>query len=363
MTDFNLTLHTPPSIDSYRPLAERLVDDWLVDSFEREIDSRGGSYYGRFVLSGLPYIMLRNFFEKSLGYEVRENGGTTWIGLIYEMEITNSDGVVERISLNNVGNAIQAGYVNNSGERVYSPFQENSESIDRYGRKEFSVETDLDSTAAAEVARNYLALNAWPRAEVVAMNAPTNAPFVVVSVAGYSYTLSWDFPGIGGEITAGRNTIAELIEWIVGESAFLSAGNIQSNALTCSNELAGQNGLQMINLFCDMGDANDTPWTFVVDRNLAVHYGPVDSNYSYTIGLNGISDRSRRPMNLRARDLTPGVFRRANVSSNTRPNMWLTDSRDFFVSRVGVDELGANKLSVSNIDEWELVQARQRIGE
>lgn len=357
-----LTLHTPAHID---PLRHTVADlRKLGGVLTKSIDVHGGSYRGRLTLEGELGRMETLFGY--LGYEVREDGGRSFIGIIREMTLAHQ-GVSETVTLDDVANRVTAVYQDGAGGELETE-AENSRSIDRYGLYEVRLRLDTEVLTAAETHRDaYLAGHAWPVPQVTSLRVGEVGGMAQldIDIVGSSYELRGVYPDFAGEITAGRNTLSELVRFIATEGGF-TAGDIRTNTIEWNQAIGDDDALRVLTRICELGGSDARPWLWWIDRHRNLNYAPYPTEPRYFLYGGQLRDRANNPVRGKERHVTTGVIRRMGAHRPARPGHWLTDGRDFYASRVEVDANDQLTFTVQGYDEFELLNAQadaQRIEE
>ncbi len=323
-----------------------------LGDIQRSIHIRGGSFEGSRRLVG-DSGELAGYFDSWLGADVRENGGRTWRGLIYEMSYRQGPTILLK-SMNRMANDIRVTATANNQQTASIT---DADSIAEYGRIKQYLEFNGGIVAANNFGRTELERRAWPEARPAAISLGAKGDELEIRMAGYSYTLRWDYPPLDLAIQ-GSASASYLVRVIASTSQFITPGEIETNNLPLYRAPQG-NGLQCLNAICDMGDADNNPWTFTIDQDLRLHYHPVSREPKFVILNNYISRNEGGSMAGAERSLTPGVWRSGTLPE--RPvKGWLGASNLMLVEEVSVNERGEPRFGVEGYDEYQLYQARQR---
>jgi hypothetical protein len=254
-----------------------------------------------------------------------------------------------------------------SGTPAITTAVTNAKSIARYGLYEthLSSNSGLAQAEAEALCATYLAGHAWPVPQVTSLRVGhSSAPQLDIEMVGSSYELRGRRLDINGEITAGRNSLSELVAFIATECGF-TVGRVESNAITWSQETDGD-ALAVLTEICELGGSDGRPWLWWINRNRQLSYAPYPTEPRYFLYGSQLRDRANLPLAGRERQATTGVVRRMGAHRVARPGHWLTDGRDFYASRVEVGADDELTLTVEGYDEFELMNAQadiQRIEE
>lgn len=203
-----------------------------TDTWTRTIKRDGGFWQGSLTISGSIQDLGEVFLSWLGGHiEERDEGLTTWEGLIYEIDFTYQ-GVTMRTSLDIMTNAVQVQYIDigNKSEATSTAFGTHAESIARFGRKEEILNKDeiLGSQAAA-LRDSYLAEFGWPTKDYIAVGRVGSAQLSLKAV-GYIFTANWKFSTIAGNTIS--NVVDEAVTITVLDTFYsLANGFVQDNTV------------------------------------------------------------------------------------------------------------------------------------
>jgi hypothetical protein len=214
-------------------------------------------------------------FSLRLGYEVREWWGKSWCGLIREMTLTHN-GATETVTLDGIANSVTATYeyvdVDDEVQEGVTAVALNQFSIDRFGLYEKRLETRLTEAEAETRRDTYLAGKAWPTPALTSVRIGKQTAELAqldIELVGFSYELHARYFDINGEITAGRNTLSELVTFIATQGGF-PLGEVQTNNITWSQETE-DDALSVLTHICELGGADARPWRWFIDRDRRLH--------------------------------------------------------------------------------------------
>lgn len=269
----NLTDPFPTSGGAHRLNVEEYAEDW-----SRSIVRNGGFWQGKFTLSTeerddadpLDGSEIEDLFYNGLGLHLEEEdaGSVSWEGYVHEVYLSTGNSQMMR-SYSDIYNHLTA--VDSDGNTL--AVAENIESQLRYGKicKEVKVNTnkcfDTPVTIQDQL-NNLLAKTAWPYVKHVSRISATSESKLEMRVCGYAHTLAWqpacvDIKKVFGTtidtqklidyITAwgdsilfnpapllgGAIEIIDLIEYLVGQSPYISIGHLETSNQFINGEYCG----------------------------------------------------------------------------------------------------------------------------
>jgi hypothetical protein len=186
-----------------------------------------------------------------------------------------------------------------AGSRQDTGWSTNSDATAEYGTLEYIINLPGSTPEEAEDLRdNRLTKYAWPRSRAVASSAVGNSSYrqgdeLHVTVAGFWHTLNWTHRA-SSRIAAA----SDLVTTVVGESEFVTAGRIETNALGTKidcDPIAQRRG-DLIEGIIEKGDQDGNLWQGGVyaDRELIYEQSPTAIDY-YMSGSR-LLDRARSPV-------------------------------------------------------------------
>ncbi|MCL4867743.1 MAG: hypothetical protein KJ063_02145 [Anaerolineae bacterium] len=248
-------------------------------SYKRTTRALGGDFQASFQFSADDGILERWFnhylachFEESFG------GGVTFSGLIWTMRLAYNGFVLVR-SLDNVYNSVQVRYQSSSAS---SPATTTA-GVDGGSGAHFGTRQLLEVLSGvyvpeetAEVYRdNLLSRLAWPKANKDALNlAGDRQPGTLqVEVRGYIHTLNGK---LYSEKTTSEAAASGVIAAIIEMSDFVTAGQIEENELTISEEGDDRPAWDVIQKIVALGSAGGSRWLAGCFQGQAFSYKRVD---------------------------------------------------------------------------------------
>ena len=368
--DFSL-LVSSPVID---PESTMILDLGAVSDWKRSIRGMGGFWQGSFTMPIKFSADYLSMFHELLGFHLEERsaGGTTWQGLIYELEI-EQNGIRRRRSLDLMSNAIDVTY-SLAGETTDLGFLTEARSIDRYGRREERLSFDgISSTTATGLRARFLAESCWPWARPIGLG-PVAESSLSVKVCGYVFTANWMF------VKAGDGTEQDIDHWIesivgtaeglssdhggsvsgAGDCQFLQVGNLRSNTLEALEFVESdiRAWSQLVEL-AGLGDSNGDPWLVWVGLDRLVYYDQADLDPRYLLAEGVLYDLSINRGRLDPWGLWPGVARDLSYPiAGTESGSMFNDPRDLWIDEIEVSADGTFSIKTALFDESEILQAQ-----
>lgn len=332
-----------PSIRVYQPLL--ITQDHSqtyqkqVQGYRQTVRLLGGYWQARWNLDLMPTEQQKAFFNRRMGSHIRvyDGGGLIWLGFIWEMEMY-SKGVLRRISLDKVRNAVKCIYTDQDDEaRAETSYYENTGSIQRYGRIEEIVYLDKVWPATAEkYAQTILKEQQFPIPRIVSVRAPEDNEIsqLRVTAVGYSHTLNYQYltisditRNIGG--TAGGISVA-----LDTDNEFINEGSIAPNGTFIRPP---DTETRVWDWFMELTEIGDgiTPYTIQVWDGRRLIYKPLDPNPTlYWDGIN-IRSGTSKSTSVNKYSARPGVLRDLTWTSSKLPSdSFLLDKRDSIVSEI-----------------------------
>ena len=180
-----------------------------------------------------------------------------------------------------------------SGRRTDTGWSENTDSTAEYGRMEYLITLGKVTPHSATLMRNrHLNEFAWPRSRMVGgVTIPgaqdTGGDRLVVLCAGFWHTLNWR---VKGESRVGA--CDDLINTIVAESEFVTAGRIEANALAVEADCEpNQQRLgDLIEYIISLGDEDADPWQGGVYGGRKLRYEEAPTTVQYYLHSGRLTD-------------------------------------------------------------------------
>ena len=248
------------SAAGYRGNITHLARDW-----RRSTRALGGYWTGDFTLTqdDVTRAEMVDFYHQAIGWRVSEQsyGFTTWEGEITQLRMT-LDGVTWMRSMDTARWHNRVKILWGGGETAWG---EDTDSTALYGDSEYIEQApSMYNQTAAEARRDrLLAQNAYPRSRAQGglVIDPTQEPGedgLSVVCAGYVFSMNRRYRETD---TAPTNASAQ-ISTLVGESEFVTAGNIATNTLQVPISTGGTPTplWDLIEEIVVMGDASGNEW-------------------------------------------------------------------------------------------------------
>lgn len=189
----------------------------------------------------------------------------------------------------------------------------NTISQGEFGRMDYIVSlAGADATAATALRDRHLEEYAWPRSRFVGRSRAANR--LVVSLNGFWNTLFWRY-----RTTSETGAASTVIANVVGDSEFVGAGIIDSNALevTADGYPMPQRLGDLITRIVAQGDASGNVYRAGVYGERALDYELVPDDYEYVIRDGVLYDLAGSPV---VPELAlPGRFVRASRTVGVNP--------------------------------------------
>lgn len=335
MSDFVLNIREPVHVGSHR--VGRLNSG--VTRWKRTRKSKGGAYSGT---ATTGHGDMRAAYTNWLGLQLHENAGRDWHGIIRTLTWRHA-GITEKMSLDEMANSVACIHADSAGNEAITPFVQDADSVGRYGEFQDIIEVQGDVTEANEAIQAYLAKNAWPKVEQTDIHPTEQNERLTVEGVGPVYMLRWQFPDLVAQVAADNNTVAGLVGYIADSHPYLSRGNIESNATVASVESYKTSLEHLENLLTLSNGEGRPPYTYWIDNEHRLHYGPISVKYLYQIVGGQFKKASSGLAQTDVRSIWPGVVRHNALNSGVRPGFWLLDKRDVLIDEMTVDENGMLK--------------------
>lgn len=309
-----------------------------ITRWKRTRKLKGGAYSGTATVETGD---LRSAYHSWLGRQLHENNGRDWHGIIHEMIFTH-DGMTEKISLDNVINSVACVYVDSSGDEPIesiTAFVNDDDSVEMYGQIQGIINVDGDINDANQANLAYLTRYAWPLAEQIGIHPSDLSQKLVIQVSGPVYLLRWHYPNLAATLGESGATVAALVTAICADHPYITAGDIGGSEIVTDLRLY-QSSLAYLNDLLKIGDIDGAPNNFWIDDKFRLNYGPIPTEYAYTIINGRFTKKGAGLAQIDARSIRPGVVRQATMLVGKRPGSWLPDRRDTLIDEVTVDENG-----------------------
>lgn len=364
---YNLLLHgrlavcsPPPMIDNFTPV----IREW-----RRSIRAVGGYWLGSFHLNAedVGREELLKWYNDYLGNHLEERtfGLTSWEGLLIEMSLT-LDGIEYRRTLDREWwhNYVKVLY-RDGGAQTTTAWGQNADSVAEYGRMEYIDSIGEATSAQATALRDTrLADFGFPRSRMVGGLEFSSEPReqmvdnLQVTVAGYVATMNWRYRESSIVATAASTAISTL----VGASEFITAGTIDTNALSvdvdCTTPQRLWDAIEDIIL---QGDASGNRWVGGVYEGREFNYNQAATEVEYYI-RNGIL-MDKLGSQVVPSSLKPDfIVRNANAPSGGTPvggNVW-DDPRNAWITEVEFVAPDGLILKPAGFEDVEVLQEQLR---
>ncbi len=293
---YSLELH-PRMSSTARPGALVFPSDLtaVARNWRRSSRAIGGYWLGSFILSqeDMTRAELQEFYNLNVGCRLVERtyGMVSWEGYIAEMRYTQGNSEFG-ISLwpDEFTNRVIVYYSDDIGSRQATAQADNTDSQAEFGTCTQRVSVAGTTSTGAEALRDrMLAEYAWPRSRergslaIVSEALDPEPDQLEVTVAGYWSTLNW-----GYRATSGTNAASALVSALVGASEFVTAGRIETNALSVRVDcfpLPRRRG-DLIAEITQQGDTSGNLWKCGVyaGRKLVYEQAPAVARYQHRAG-------------------------------------------------------------------------------
>lgn len=348
----------PPSIRVYQPL---LIDTGYVGEFGKystkyRQSSRllGGWWQASWDMTLYPDHVKRQFFNRRIGshVEIYDGGGIVWSGLIWEME-SYANGVLRRISLDKVRNAIKCVYTDQDDDsRNETAYFLNDESIARYGRIEEIVYLDKTYLNTANLyAQTILTELQWPISRVVTTREPKVEELeqLRVKCVGYTHTINYQYVTIDESARTIGGSSGAIADALSADSTFVKAGSIADNAILVRIPDTDVRVLDWIMELTEIGDGL-TPYRFHVYRDKLLAYAPISNEPTIFWDGRDIRSSTNRSALTQRYYVKPGMMRDTTWTSANLVGSFYQNKTDSLVSEV---EAGMNyKLPTLKADDY-----------
>jgi hypothetical protein len=261
---YNLLLYDRLTIDSaassFRRNITQVAQDW-----HRTTRARGGYFAGDFTITrdDMTQGEMVDLYNAAIGWRVVEKsyGITTWEGEIMQMRLT-LDGLTWLRSMDTARWHNRVKILWGGGETAWG---EDTDSTGLYGDSEYIEQApSMYNQTAAEARRDrLLAQDAYPRSRaqgglVIDPAREGEADGLTVTCAGHVFSMNRRHRETD---TAPANASAQ-VSTLVGESEFVTAGNIDTNTLQVPISTGGTPTplWDLIEEIIVMGDASGNEW-------------------------------------------------------------------------------------------------------
>lgn len=278
--NFSLTLYEKLLVSSTTRIANltRHAPNWA-----RSIRAVGGYWQGDFTIkpNTMPIIEMIDFFNRGIGRRIVEDthGITTWEGEIVQMDLT-LDGITYRRTMDSERwhNRVKVAYTDNATNiATATAWSEDTDSSDVYGESEYIdlVGSNYSATVAEALRDRRLAENAFPKSVPVggltfARGITQRQDSLRVNCAGYVFGMNRRYR----ESDIAAANVSTQISTLVGNSEFVTAGSIDTNALSvpvkCSD--ISQRLWDVIEELILMGDGSGNRWVGGVHEDRKFDY-------------------------------------------------------------------------------------------
>ena len=285
----------------------RHAKDW-----SRSTRAIGGYWTGDFTIT--PNTMGRqqmvHFYNTYIGYRILEStaGIQTWDGEIVQMDLT-LDGKTDRrtLDIESWHNKIKVTYTDSATSAATSTaYSENTDSSDRYGESVYIdvVDENYNSTAATAARDRRLNEKAFPKSlPVTGFASGPGRPGrnrLVVRCAGYVYSINRRLR----ESDTAAAAVSTQVSTLVGESEFVTAGDIDTNAMSVPISCADvpERLWDIIEDMILMGDTSGNRWVGGVYNGRRFDYKQAETAVTHYW-------KNRRLQNASGVAMTPSLIR------------------------------------------------------
>jgi len=330
-----------PNIRIYQPLklGSRYISDITkyATGYRQAIRLYGGYWTATWSMENLGVAQMKTFFSQKIGNHMAaySGGSKIWEGFIWSMDFSNN-GVIRRISLDKVRNAIKCIYtdVDDDDARAETSWYKNDNSIARYGEMQEIVYLDKTTAIAAEAyAQTVLAEGSTPLPLIVAVKEPKPDEIATlrVSAVGYAYTLNYKYLSIADTKVSIDTAVTNVVST---DGEFVTDGVIEANAVEVQPPDTETKAWDWLVELAEIGDGT-SPYTIQVLNDQKLFYKQM--NPAPTIIWNGkrLTTASGRSLSQGKWSARPGVLRDLTWDNIALPaEMFLDNQRDTFVSEI-----------------------------
>ena len=278
------------------------------NTWRRTIAAVGGYKLGDFVLTEedfSPYEM-KVFFDENIGRRIVESTGgiTTWEGEIVRMELT-LQGVTYAISLDYElwHNRVKVAFTDNATSvPTATAWVEDTTSSAIYGECEYldTVNKNYDLTAAEALRDRRLNENAYPSArpegglQSFVAREQQQLNILHVYCAGYVFSMNRRYL----ESLLAAAAVSDQITTLVGNSEFVTVGQIDTNALSMPVECSdiSQRLWNAIEDLILVGDASGNRWVGGVYADRRFYYNLAETTVTHYWRNGQLYDLHQIPM-------------------------------------------------------------------
>ena len=275
----------------------RLNLQGMYESWRRTKRAIGGYHTGRFTVKQLGMPQLTDFYNTWIGMKIVENtfGITSYEGIIWQLDLIKN-GINYRRTLNPKywQNRVKVIYTDGDGEQQTIDYSENTDSSDIFGEMEYQYVIGGASSAGATALQTRALVDyAWPKSRTVgSVSVGEPSPLMrgdglYVTTAGFWTTMNWEYRESMG--TAGAST---LITTLVGETEFVTAGRIETNALSIGAESMSKRNGDIIEDIINQGDASGNVWKGGVYADKKLVYEPAPTTIDYILRNGALYDKA-----------------------------------------------------------------------
>jgi hypothetical protein len=341
----------------------------LAQGWRRSTRATGGYWLGSFQISGenIGREYLEWWYNNYLGnyFEEQTFGLTSWEGLVYEMNLT-LDGIRYRRTLDKewFHNRINV-YYRDANVQANAGWSEDIDSSGKYGEMNY-IDTIGEATAAGAAAIILTRLEdyAHPRSRMVGGLEFSEGPRrmtadqLQVTVAGYISTMNWRYREASISATAADTAITTL----VGASEFVTAGTIDTNALSIDADCTTPQRLWDL---CEdiilQGDSVGNRWVGGVYEDRQFDYNAAATTVGYYIRGGDLFDGA-------GQRVTPSllkpdfIVRNANAPSGGTPiggNVW-DDPRNAWITEVEFIAPDGLRLKPAGFEDVDILKEQAR---
>ena len=336
-----------PSIRIYQPMA--LGAGYLADvtrhaaRYRQTIRLYGGYWTATWDMINMSPRSMISFFKRRIGAHVSivSGGIIIWEGLIWSMDIVQK-GVVRRVTLDKVRNAVKCIYTDVDAEEEEDPrketsFYTNLSSIDRFGRIEEIVYLDKTTTGAAEAyAQTVLQESQNPLSFVIAVKKDSEHKDVSelkVSAVGYAFTLNYQYLSIADSTATIDAVVSDVINT---NGQFISEGLVEANAVEVRPP---DTETRAFDWLLELAEIGDGAWPYIIqilgERRLS--YKKLDATPTLRWDGNQLATRSGRSLKANKWNAMPGILRDLTWDSVDLPSAYFfQNQQDSFVSEIEI---------------------------
>jgi len=305
--------------------------------YRQAIRLYGGYWTATWDMENLSAIAMRSFFKQKIGCHMAAfSGGTKiWEGLVWSMDLSNN-GVIRRISLDKVRNAIKCIYtdVDDDDARAETGWYKNDISIRRYGEMQEIVYLDKTTAGAAEAyAQTVLAEGSTPLPLIVAVKEPKPDEIATlrISAVGYAYTINYKYLSLADTKVSISTAVTNVLST---DSQFVTSGVVEANAVEVQPPDSETKAWDWLVELAEIGDGT-SPYNIQVLNDRKLFYKKMLPEPTIIWNGKRLTTSSGRSLSQGKWSARPGVLRDLTWDNIALPSeMFLLSQRDSFVSEI-----------------------------